>query len=180
MRRIFVAINLPKDIKDELVDWQNKHKNFPVRWTKRDSLHITLCFIGETPDENIKNIESILTEIAKRHKPFLFQLTDISVGPSQKFPRMIWVNGQLTKVFKDLQNDLIDGLKKFCSKDEARDFTPHITLARAKKDYLGKPKKIPYFQEQIHFNFEIKSFELMESILLPDGAEYSILKSFNF
>ena len=50
-KKIFIAINLPEKIKSELVSYQEKIDRFfddtcPIKWTKKDNLHITMFFIG--------------------------------------------------------------------------------------------------------------------------------------
>ncbi|HEB01428.1 MAG TPA: WecB/TagA/CpsF family glycosyltransferase, partial [Candidatus Portnoybacteria bacterium] len=39
---IFVAINLPSEIKKKFLSFQQKWPDLPVRWTKEENLHITL------------------------------------------------------------------------------------------------------------------------------------------
>ena len=50
-RRIFIAINLPEDIKRELAAYDQKWSDLPVRWTEKENLHITLEFLGYLTDE---------------------------------------------------------------------------------------------------------------------------------
>ena len=40
--RIFIAINLPQDIKKELAGYHKKWLELPAKWTALDNLHITL------------------------------------------------------------------------------------------------------------------------------------------
>jgi 2'-5' RNA ligase len=59
-KKIFIAINLPEKIKSELVSYQEKIDRFfddtcPIKWTKKDNLHITMFFIGFVEYDSKKN-----------------------------------------------------------------------------------------------------------------------------
>jgi len=43
-RRVFIAINLPGNIRKKLAEYQKKWPELPIRWTKQDNIHITLVF----------------------------------------------------------------------------------------------------------------------------------------
>ena len=109
--RIFIAINLPEDIKKKLADFQFKWPELPARWTKPENLHITLAFLGYLTDEELPEVIKITKEVAQRHQPFSINLNKILYGPPKmpysetksltgrldkvenRPPRMIWVEG---------------------------------------------------------------------------------------
>lgn len=171
MKRVFIAINLPEKIKEELVKYQKSNGNFGVRWTKKDSLHITLYFIGWIEEEKIKHISLQLKTLAKNYKPFDTYLTEITIGPDEKTPRMIWANGPVTDELKKLSQDIKEKVEKVIDRIEMLPFKNHVTLAR-------KHGRIKPFIEEIDLKFQVKRFELMESKLLRDGAEYKAIESF--
>ena len=43
--RIFIAINLPNDIKKYLVGFEKKWLDLPAKWVNPENLHITLLFL---------------------------------------------------------------------------------------------------------------------------------------
>lgn len=140
-RRIFIAINLPEDIKKKLLEFRKKWDFLDVRWTKRDSLHLTLVFIGYVSDEEVYEICKITKEIAQKYEPFFINFEKILYGPpskdelsSGKPPRMIWLEGraseELSKIKQSLENALTSSEKVAPFKIERRPFSPHITLAR--------------------------------------------------
>lgn len=185
MKRAFVAINLPGEIREKLVKWQEIHKNMDVRWTKKDSLHITLFFIGWIEDEKIKNISLRLKTIADNYQPFDIYLTEITVGPDEKNPRMIWANGPVPDELKKLSGEITETMEKIVDRREIHPFKNHITLARKRGSRpikSGEPRPIragiKLFNEEISLKFRVENFELMESKLLRDGAEYRIIESF--
>ena len=62
-KRLFVAINLPEEIKKNLFCFKNRYLEIPARWTKKENLHITLYFIGYVSEKNLEKIREALKEI---------------------------------------------------------------------------------------------------------------------
>jgi len=165
MHRIFVAINLPEDVKDALVAYQNKIDGLfqppaPIRWTRKDNLHITLEFLGNLSEDELMKVCQDTEEFAKNHKPFTITLDKISYAPPKKMPpRMIWATGE-----KIAELNLI----------------PHVNLGRIKMWEFRQiePNERPDVSREIGLGFEITSLEVMESQLKRSGPTYVILKSF--
>jgi len=184
--RIFIAINLPEDIKKNLVDYQTKWPELPIRWTKKENLHITLMFLGYLVDEELLEILRITKEVAQRHESFSINLKKIIYGPPKKLPpRMVWAEGEKSKELGKLQKDLENSLSAEASAKadrlvrESRPYAPHITLGRIKAWEFRKiePEERPEVNEEINLNFEVNSIEVMESELKRGGPEYAILES---
>jgi len=151
-KRIFIAINLPEKIKEELFDYKNKWSELPVKWTKKENLHITLSFLGYIWDEDMPKVLQETQELASKTPPFTVKLDKISYFPSKQKAKYIFATGG-----------------KY-----------HITLGRIKIWEFKKidPEDIPEISENIDIEFEVNSIELMESILRRNGSEYSILQSY--
>lgn len=157
--RIFLAINLPEDIKKALVSYQEKWPELPIRWTRENNLHITLEFLGYISDDELLKIFQNTRELTSKHEPFTITLNKICYGPPKKMPpRMVWVMG---------------------GKVQELDFLPHITLGRIRTWDFKKiePDEMPEVNEDIDFSFDVKSIEVMESVLKRGGPEYTILES---
>lgn len=172
--RVFIAINLPEDIKQKLAEYQYKWPELPARWTKKENLHITQEFLGYLTDEEILKTGQRLREEASRQEPHSVTLNKIIYGPPEKppssksssnsfrrspsfpikswAPRMVWAVGD----------------------------PYHITLARLKQLEFRKldPEERPQINEDINLTFEINSIEVMESQLKRTGSEYVVLESF--
>lgn len=179
--RIFIAINLPQEIKKELTKFQSKWPELPARWTKPENLHITLAFLGYLSDEEVAKVCQITNEVASRHQPFSINLNKICYGPPKKMPpRMVWVIGEKSKPLSELKNDLENELSgKIGFQPENRAFSPHITLARIRKwEFKSiEPEDRPKVETDLFLSFEVSSIEVMESHLKRTGAEYTILES---
>lgn len=177
-RRIFIAINLPEFVKKRLGEFKEKWGEIPARWTKEDSLHLTLVFIGYADEDRVYEICKLVRVIARKHEPFSLEFERILYGPPGKSPRMIWLRGKSCREAAALKSELenafmsLAGLGSFRS--ETRPFSPHITLAR-----LGASQRynLPSIDQNFKAVVEVASIEVMESDLKYDGAEYVILES---
>jgi 2'-5' RNA ligase len=184
MHRVFIAINLPEDIKNELISYQEKWPELPIRWTRKDNLHITLVFIGSVNDEGIPGICQAVKEAAGRHEPFSINFKKICYGPPGKIPpRMVWVEGEKSKELADLRDDLENSLLKSSGQKyqeiKSQPFSPHVTLGRIKEWEFRKiePEERPEVETDINLDFDVLSIEVMESELKRGGPEYIILES---
>jgi 2'-5' RNA ligase len=179
--RIFIAINLPEDIKRELVSFYDKWPELPAKWTSKDNLHITLEFLGDLTDVEIADVCKVAGEVAKRHGSFSINLNKILYGPPKKMPpRMVWAEGEKSEELSDLKEDLQELLlEKISFRPEGRGFTPHITLARISEWEFKKfdLEERPEVSEDIELIFTVESIEVMESELKRGGPQYAILES---
>jgi len=179
--RVFIAINLPEKIKKTLMDYQERWQDLSVRWVKPNSIHLTLAFLGDIGDQDLALICQELKDIAQKHSPFFINLTQIDYDvKEEKIPRLVWAKGEKSENLSLLKKDLDDFLsKKVGFLPERRDFLPHITLGRINKWQWSKiePEERSEIKEDLFFDFEVKSIEVMESHLKKMGAEYTILQS---
>lgn len=194
-KRIFAAINLPKKIKEELVDFEYKYNEIPARWAKPKNIHITLAFLGYLADNEIYEVCKAVKETAEKTEPFDIKLERICYGPIKgtgegqgrdrggtvpESPRMIWAIGEKSAEFSDLKNNLEKALSQYAV--EKKEFTPHITLARIKQWQYKQiePEERQEVGEDINLSFRANSIEIMESKLKIGGADYSIFESYSF
>jgi len=182
-RRLFLAINLPENIKNKLLIYQKQWEDLPVRKVPKLNLHITLIFLGDTSTDQMYNIIKTSKHIAKKHKPFKINLQKILFGPSDKSPRMIWVEGKRNQKIASLKNDLENALLNLENsnyrKKEIRAYRPHITIGRIKTGQWKKLENPPKIKKPFDFNIFVGSIELMQSNLKRTGVEYAVLESIN-
>ena len=157
LHRIFIAVNLPENIKNKLAAYQEKWSDLPARWTKKENLHITLEFLGYLPAEEIMELCQKIREDALAKKPFFVRLNKICYGPVQKDykkpARMVWAIGEKIQEFNII---------------------PHITLARIKNWEFKQiePDQRPEINEDINLNFEVNSIEIMQSRLKKSAPRF--------
>lgn len=181
-RRIFIAINLPDDIKEKILKLPENWPHLPCRWVGKENLHLTLIFLGYVRPDKVDDIFQAVEKALENKAAFEIFFTKVCYGPGKELPpRLVWVEGEKSLELIDIKKgieSLISGKVPFIK--EEREFLPHITLARInawqwKKLDEENRKKI---NTQIFFRFPVKSIEVMESHLKRTGAEYEVLKSF--
>ena len=198
MKRLFIAINLPQDIKRRLTQiitqidtniFLRKSASSPhestFRWLPPENWHLTLVFLGYQPDEAIGPILEVLKETAKNFQAPFIEFEKIIFAPSNKPLRMIWLTGSkktsqtLAAIKKNLEDTLIKNGVRFHL--ENRGYNAHLTLARfSTPPQNSEEKLLNYPITQLPIFFIAQSLDLMESHLHRTGAEYEILSSAQF
>src|SRR3989344_5614325 len=172
--RIFIALDLPDEIKNALYEYtkliQQKYP-FEGKLTEPENLHLTLKFIGEIPDEKVSDIVKKLKTI--KHPVIKARITETGVF-TPSFIKILWIKlDGADKLQSEIDKALQDLFKK-----EAR-FMSHITIARIKRvenkhDFL-KNVQLAGFPRN---SFEIQNFKLKSSTLTPEGPIYKDVENF--
>ncbi len=127
--RLFIAINFDDKIKDELCLLTDELKNYSVsgNFTRRENLHLTLVFIGETPSNKITSIKSAIDNI--QQQPF-----DIKFANIGKFKRtggdIFWIGIDKMPALSSIYTQLYNNLTACGFNIESREYKPHLTLSR--------------------------------------------------
>ncbi|MDD4990122.1 MAG: RNA 2',3'-cyclic phosphodiesterase [Candidatus Pacebacteria bacterium] len=192
MKRLFIAINLPMELKRKLGNLEKEiNSSFPeetanaglLKWVETENLHITLLFIGQAGDSAALKLTEAINNVARNYKPIEIKTKNICYGPPKSMPpRLIWLELEKNSQLKNLAQDLQKAIAKtgvLQSADE-RGFSGHITLARI-KTWLFKqidPDEQPNINQDFPAQIPVNSIELMESVLKRTGPEYIVLQSF--
>ena len=176
-KRIFIAINLPDEIKRELLSYEKRWKNLHIRWTNFHKLHITVDFLGEVDRSGLDVILLAAEKTALEIKPFVICLNKITLGPNLAQAKMFWAVVYVDSYLMKFKNLMDQNLKQQNFIPEAREFFPQITLAYARGNQLkGKKTNISLN----NMKFQAESMEVMESQLHSGGAKYKTVESFRF
>lgn len=183
VKRVFLAINLPQDIKKILSEFKSKFSEIPAKWVEPKNLHLTLVFLGYLKESYLQNVIEITKNVSSSYSPFSLKISKVSFAPPKmKIPRMIWAylekSKELFELEKDLKTKLIENKIPFLK--EEREFFPHITLARIRKwEFLRQdPEEKIEINEELDLSFDVNSIEVMESKLKRPSPEYFVLASF--
>ena len=179
--RLFVAIELPEEIKEYLADIQSKikenlSKEDELRFVSKDQMHLTLKFLGEVQPDKVEKINQLLGEAS--FKPFSPSLGGLGVFPNEEYIRVVWLGLSSEDKIISLQGEIDDKLKKLFPKE--RDFKPHLTLARVKSIkgpgiFINNLKTVKIENKLINLD----SFKLVKSTLTQNGPIYEELQSFS-
>jgi RNA 2',3'-cyclic 3'-phosphodiesterase len=174
-KQIFIAINLPDEIKRELLAYEKRWKNLRVKWTNFYKLHITVSFLGEVDKAGLELILSAAEKTVSEINSFDIRLERIILGPDPIQAKMFWATIIIDANIVKLNRALSENLKLCGFETLDREFKPHITLARARGNQL-KGKHTNIALKNMRFN--AKSIEIMESQIQPSVEKYKIIESF--
>ena len=192
--RLFIALEIDEAIRGRIAGFTEGVRNFApdARWVKEESLHVTLKFIGEQPDEKVDPIKSALTTVVAGASEIQFR--GYGFFPTPKSARVFWVGMECGPELGALAA-AIDG--KMSSLDiprEDRKFSPHLTLARAAGG-SGSPRRLrndapnrvfQHLQTKLANLSSVPEFGTMiahefflyQSQLSPKGSRYTKLARF--
>jgi len=184
--RLFVAIDLPEDVRESLGRLQTdlrRHDLSGLRWTRPEGIHLTLKFLGETPATSLDAIEGALARAVRGVLPFRLALGAPGTFGGRRGPRVLWVDveGELPPLQR-LQAAAERELVAVGFAPDAREFSPHLTLARVQQPPRpGLAERISRALETVaaaRGEFEATELLLMRSSLQPGGAVYSRVAAF--
>ena len=89
MVRSFIAIDIPENVKKQIVDLQNQLPYFMGKKTELDNLHLTLKFLGEIDDSVVSDVKKLLENI--KLKKFEVTISEIGVF-NENFIKIIWIH----------------------------------------------------------------------------------------
>lgn len=187
-KRVFIAIDLPKTVKEELDEFFKNVKHIiEVKWEKPEKLHLTLAFLGRVNEKKIQELVSILSSMKTNWHPLkLSIMPSISGFPTVSNPRVLWlpIEGELTSlqaIADELQKRLKDGNFRF----DEREFHAHLTIGRFKDGIKKwqKQKVVRTIEDTLPkkpIEFIVRGITLFESTLTPKGSVYKVLVYANF
>lgn len=163
--RLFVALSIPKSLKEDLSPISNRF-SYGV---SAENMHLTLKFLGEINEEKLKKVIAALNEV--RFSSFTLSTTKIG-----SFPRVLWLGVKLTKALAQLQQDVARAVRPFTTHDP-RAYKPHITIARFEN--IDERKLVDsLLKQRIEEKWNVDRFLLMRSHSVADGAVYSVVEIF--
>ena len=170
MLRLFVAVDLPTAEQQAVAGLCTSVQG--ARWAKPHQLHITLRFMGQTPDDQLPLIRQRLAAV--KASPFRLALSGVGVFPAARKPRVLWLGLQPAEPLIFLKREIDAALGPTSPADpdeEKRDFHPHLTLARFTRP-PGESLARFLAQHDTHrgVEWEVDCFRLYRSTLHPSGA----------
>lgn len=146
-QRLFIAVEVPRSVTevvdDALQPWRRAFPN--ARWVPPENLHVTLKFLGSTPERLATWVGETAGDIVAAHPPVTARAWGLGAFPSAQRARVLWTgiedpgNG-LAAIVADLETGLAEEFRA-----EMRRFHAHLTVARSEpplrlpEPYLGTP-----------------------------------------
>lgn len=133
--RLFIAINFNDEIKAELISAIENLKRICVHgnFTRKENLHQTLVFIGETPQNKLTAIKKIMDDRIV-NIDYIDRPLSLTLDALGKFKRsggdIYWVGVKSNPLIAELYDGLCDDLENAGFNIEKRKYKPHITIGR--------------------------------------------------
>jgi 2'-5' RNA ligase len=183
--RLFIALHLepatlgPVQALQEQLRGADAHRQ--VRWVEPGGMHLTLKFLGETPEDRLPELRMAITKaLAGRQAPRL-ALAEVGGFPNLRRARVFWVGlREAGQALLPLQGAIEGAMEGLGWEREGRLFQPHLTLGRRKEAPGRNPEPLAPALERALTTAAPGSTEpraqsyvaLMCSHLGPGGARY--------
>src|SRR5579872_623709 len=191
--RLFIALDIDEDIRERISRFVEGVRNFApdARWMKPESMHVTLKFLGEQPEDAIQSIKKSLTDISAGGSEIHFR--GYGFFPTATSARVFWVGMDTGHELAAMARMIDDKIADLGIPKEEGTFRPHLTLARRsggsgsphrnKKD--GRNQTFQKLQKQLSAlpapefgTMRPREFFLYQSQLSPKGSKYTKLARF--
>lgn len=179
--RTFIAINIPVSItlKEVWDDLRGRFDSSQVKWVDNHTLHLTLFFLGDTPEDQVTSICSELRQMLAEHKSFNLVLKGLGFFGNPSSPRVIWVGVERNVQLIALKRDVSRIVSSYGYLDDQRAFNPHITLGRVKN--IKNPDSLLralYGYEDFQFQeTSVNGIIHYKSELKPTGPLYTAIQN---
>jgi RNA 2',3'-cyclic 3'-phosphodiesterase len=178
--RLFIALDLPEQVRGGIIAWQQAElTDEALRVTPPENLHVTLAFLGYTPEKAISRLAEIVHGVEVPAP--LLELQRNPVAKPKGRPRLFALDA-VSEGTVSLQAELERILAaERLYKPEKRPFWSHVTVARVRNERRGskrparvgkRPGPLP---EALSDPFGAVRVTLYVSRLKPQGAEYAPL-----
>jgi 2'-5' RNA ligase len=176
--RLFIAVNFDEELTGRIVEIQEKLRTATLKgnFSRRENLHLTLVFLGETGTDMVPAIRDLIVAIPS---PGTFTLNFIRAACFRRSGKELWYMGAAPnswgmKRLLELRAKLVDGLERLATpmpwsassrfppdggglSFDRRPFNAHITLGRE----LRLDRELAPFPVQIEA--PIRRISLMQS-----------------
>lgn len=174
--RLFVAVSpgerFVRELTTRLAPWTGR---LGVRWTRPETWHLTLAFLGEWPAERVEPLVAGLEE-AIEAEPLLLLPGGLDGFPDLRRPRVLFVqmrdDGSLAALAARVRS-AVDRTWPEGPQDR-RPFRPHLTLARIRRPLdLEEVKSLPNIDLSGLPEVTVERLQLVRSELRPGGPRYT-------
>ena len=169
--RLFVGLDLPEAVGDDLLDLQSGPHG--ARWVPFDNFHLTLVFVGEVDRHGCEELDAALSHVDAP----AFDMTLSGAGfYGDDRPHALWAGVAPSPALVHLQAKVEHAARRAGLKPDSRRFHPHVKLAYLKA--VGPDAAAAWSAAHGLFSsgpFRVDAFHLFESRLGSEGAVYESL-----
>lgn len=188
--RAFVALELPEPVRREAVRRAAAVRDrLPeARWVRPEAIHLTLRFLGEVDPARLPALSAALVPAFAAAPRLVLALHGGGCYPPGRPARVAWTSvrvegdaaagaGPLPALQARVEAAAVGALGV---EPETRPFSPHVTLARAKRPWNRAEVETfgAALAGAVGEPFEVDHGSLIESTLTPEGSRYRTVETF--
>jgi len=179
--RLFIAVEINENVRKEAIEVMEKIRalDADIKFTEPDNLHLTLKFLGEVPEERVKEVENVIIGAVKDFKAFRISIEGLGYFGKPNYIRTLWLDiykgrEELMKLARNI-NTALDYIRH-----ETREPKPHLTIGRVKsgRNKEALLKEIESLKHVKLGEMGVKFVKLKQSILTKERPHYADLKAF--
>jgi 2'-5' RNA ligase len=180
MKRLFIGIPIHSTGALQIREtWRKDEKLNPnvLKWSDPDNWHVTLVFLGNTPETEIDPLHRLIEESFSEVPSFITRLKGIGVFPNTHNPKVLWLGIEDIQPLMTAQTCLVELLQLHGFAFDNKPLKPHLTLAR-----IRNPEHLTSFESLLNryqyftsTQIEINKVILYESVQTINGPVYKPL-----
>jgi 2'-5' RNA ligase len=191
--RVFVALDIDDSIRQRIQRFMEGASGFApdARWVRPESLHATLKFIGEKPDDAVQEIKRVLSGI--RAESIEVSFRGYGFFPTAKAARVFWIGIVSAPQLPALAQAVDEATFALGIPKEDHPFAAHLTLARGggrsgaprwrkedtpNKNFQRLQEKLAALPTPDFGTMAAHEFFLYQSQLSQGGSRYTKIASF--
>lgn len=180
MKRVFIAVPIVSETAFQVAsNWKNDRQlNINrLKWANPETWHVTLFFLGETPETEIDLLQRLIDESFSAVQGFSTKMNGVGVFPNQHNPKVLWLGLESIQPLMLAYEQLGDLLRQNGFSFDSKLLKPHVTLVRI-KSLENRSSFDALMNEHEQFNFGIVAINrvvLFESIFTSEGPVYKPL-----
>lgn len=171
--RLFVALDLPGDVRAALAAWADAAAPAAVRRVPAQSLHLTLAFLGTREEAEARAVGGLLAQAAR---PLPAQHAAGALWLPPRRPGVLTVALRPDDALAALQAGLVTALQVAIGfEPERRAFRPHVTVGRVRRGTRIDARR-PLDPPAPALSFRAPGLTLYRSHTGAGGARYEPLE----
>jgi RNA 2',3'-cyclic 3'-phosphodiesterase len=180
--RLFLASTFPADVLGALNERVAKLRpRLPAAsWTRPESQHLTIAFLGEQPESLIDILSENLAPAVAGVPRFEAKLHSCGFFPNPRRARVGWIGLEPESGFAAVATAVRDTVSRSGVALDGAEFKAHLTLMRIKDQW--PPASIELFTQSLRdyasSAFAVDGVTLFSSQLHPKGAVHTALRTF--
>lgn len=180
MKRLFIGIPIESETVLKMTAiWRNDQvlNHHVVKWVNPENWHVTLIFLGDTPESSVSLLQQLIEESFSKAGFFGTELKGIGVFPSSHNPKVLWLGLEDIQSLMPFYNRLAEMLHTYGFVLDSKPLKPHLSLARVKNPDHNSAFDLFLRQYQSHLFGSIGIYRvvLYESTLTTNGPVYKPL-----